>query len=75
VPEIEALAKAEGYRWNREARLAAWMIQASLPHLATAVALGIAACFGKDAQLPRLMEWDEMLKTLPDYLREPDGEG
>lgn len=72
VPEIEALAKAEAQRWNREGRLAAWIVEWLPSFVATGVALGIAACFGKDAQLPPLPEWDRLLESLPDYLREPD---
>lgn len=75
MPEIEALAEAEAKRWNRQGRLAAWQMNMTPGYVALGVALGIAAAFSKDAELPRLPEWDELLKSLPDYMREPDGEG
>lgn len=75
VPEIEALAKAEAQRWNREGRLAAWIVESLPVYVAYGVAMGIAACFGKDAPLPDLPDTEKLLRTLPDYLREPDGKG
>lgn len=72
MPEIETLAKADAQRWNREGRLAAWTMNMLPSYMALGVALGIAACFGKDAELPRLPEWDDLLKSLPDYWKEPE---
>lgn len=75
MPEIEALVKGEAARWNRQGRLAAWVMEWLPSFMATGVAMGIAACFGKDSELPRLPEWDKLIATLPDYMKDPDGEG
>lgn len=75
MPEIEALAKGEAARWNRQGRLAAWVMAWLPSFMATGVAMGIAACFGKDAELPKLPEWERLLESLPDYMRPTDGEG
>lgn len=76
MSQIQALAEAEAQRWNREGRLAAWLVAWLPAFVSYGVANGIAACFGKDVSLPDLPQWDRLLETLPDYLREPDrGEG
>lgn len=74
MPEVEALAEAEAKRWNREGRLAAWLVAWLPAFVSYGVANGIAACFGKDAELPALPDWDRLLHSLPDYMRDPDGE-
>lgn len=54
------MAEAEALKWNRSARLANWIVS-MIPY---GVAMGIAACFGKDSDLPNPPD-------IPDYFR-PD---
>lgn len=78
MQEIEALAEADARRWNRQARLTAWVLPYLPEFIATGVAVGIAAVFGKDVELPELPTYDKLIESWPDYFRdedeEPDGE-
>lgn len=70
VSQIQALAEAEAERWNRQGRLAAWIIAWLPAFLGHAVTLGIGAAFSDKAELPDLPDWDKLLHTLPDYMSE-----
>lgn len=58
MPEVQAMAEGEALRWNREARLANWIVS-MIPY---GVARGISACFEKDSELPEIPE-------IPDYFK------
>lgn len=71
MPEIEALEKGDAARWNREGRLAAWVMEMLPQYIALGVAWGAGTLFSKDASLPDLPSWDKLLESLPDYMRPP----
>lgn len=73
MPEIEALAEAEAQRWNREGRLAAWFLAWLPAFLSHSVAMGINVCFGDKAELPDLPKWEDLVNSIPDYMKDSDG--
>lgn len=76
MPEIAALEEGEAERWNRAGRLAAWLLPWIPEFVAYGVAAGIKVAFSKDGpEVPDLPSYEKLIESLPDYLRDDDGEG
>ena len=63
---MEALLRGQQWRFNRDARIAAWFLAVLRPLMSAAVAEGIGAAFGEKSR-SKPIDMRDLLKTMPGY--------
>lgn len=73
IAELDELARMERLRWNRTARLAAWLVVQVPSLIAMGVGHAIVGAFGKNKGPMAPIPFKRVLRSLPDHW-DPDEE-